>query len=143
MLVYCLQDDAIIPSRAYDDAAGINLRAPDDYTIHAGATLLVNTGIGIVLPYGSYGRITEKSGLAATLDVSVVEGVMDRGNEGPVIIILQNNTDIDYEIARGEPLAQLICVRTFQPQLRESIPRRRFTRDGRQGLGMTDEFIKE
>lgn len=46
-------------------------------------------------------------------------GVIDEDYRGNVGVLLFNHSDTDFEIKRGDRVAQLICERIFYPALRE------------------------
>ena len=59
-----LSNNAALPKRSTDGAAGYDLCASQSCTIPAGGKGLVKTGISIQFPIGLYARIAPRSGLA-------------------------------------------------------------------------------
>ena len=59
-----LSNNAALPKRSTDGAAGYDLCASQDCTIPAGGKGLVKTGLSISFPTGLYARIAPRSGLA-------------------------------------------------------------------------------
>ena len=53
------------------------------------AVIFLDFALGI--PKGNYGRITSKSGLALNYGIDVKAGVVDRGYQGNVGVILKNS----------------------------------------------------
>ena len=71
-----------LPKRSSDEAAGLDLYASKDQTIQPGTRALVDTGIRIKLPSGTYGRIAPRSGMSVKgIDVSA--GVIDHFRPTP------------------------------------------------------------
>ena len=59
-----LTSDAIIPCRAYGDAAGLDLFTPNTFEIEPYERKLIKTNLQVLLPKGCYGRIASRSGLS-------------------------------------------------------------------------------
>ena len=80
----------------------------------AGGRLLMPTGISIAIPVGWCGLVLPRSGLALKHGISVVNtpGLIDAAYRGEIKVILINtDPDHDYEIARGDRVAQLVIQR--------------------------------
>lgn len=60
-----LVENAIIPTRGSASAAGFDLYASQDDTVPARGKAMVETGIAVALPAGTYGRVAPRSGLGA------------------------------------------------------------------------------
>ena len=93
-------------------AAGHDMYALRDGTIPAQRQMLVDTGIAIGLPKGTYGRLAARSGLASKQGIIVGGGVIDSDYTGEVKVILRNHSDIDYKFKAGDRIVQLIVERT-------------------------------
>ena len=111
--------DAILPNRASGGSVGYDLYAVEDICVPRGARALVSTGIGIVLPAGTYGRIAPRSGLAVKKGIQVGAGVIDPDYTGEVKILLFNHGDAPFDITKGERIAQLILERCEIPDVQE------------------------
>ena len=57
---------------------------------------------------GNYGRIAPRSGLAAKNSIDVGAGVIDSDYRGEVKVLLFNFSEIDFKIAEGDRIAQMI-----------------------------------
>ena len=72
------------------------------------------TGIAIAIPLGWAGFVLPRSGLALKHGLSVVNspGLIDSAYRGELKVVLINTdpTD-DYEVARGDRIAQLVLQR--------------------------------
>ena len=64
--------------------------------------MLVETGIAIGLPKGTYGRSAAGSGMASKQGTAVGGGVIDADYTGEVRVILQNHGTSDYEFKAGD-----------------------------------------
>lgn len=80
---------------------------------------LVKTDIAIQLPDHCYGRIAPRSGLALHNFIDVGAGVIDKDYKGNICVLLFNHSNFDFEIKRGDRIAQLICEVIVYPELVE------------------------
>ncbi|ODM93464.1 Deoxyuridine 5'-triphosphate nucleotidohydrolase, partial [Orchesella cincta] len=80
---------AFIPFRGSSEAAGFDLLSCHSVDILAGTTGCINTGIQVVLPKNTYGRIADRSSMAIK-SLAVLGGVIDRDYTGSIIIMLHN-----------------------------------------------------
>lgn len=81
--------------------------------------MLVKTDIQIEVPTGCYGRVAPRSGLALKNSIDVGAGVIDEDYRGNVGVILFNFSDLDFDVKKGDRIAQLICERIAYPKLVE------------------------
>lgn len=106
-----------VPTYAQPGDAGVDLRTTVDVTIAPGARVLVPTGIAIALPEGYAAFVHPRSGLALRSGLSVVNtpGTIDAGYRGEISVVLINHdTDLPIELARGDRVAQLVIQRVEQ-----------------------------
>ena len=111
--------DSIIPTRGSRDSVGYDLYSNMDCVIHASKRGLVSTGITIVLPPGVYGRVAPRSGLAVKHGIQVGAGVIDPDYTGEVKVVLFNHGENDFEVKKGDRIAQLILERCETPPIEE------------------------
>ena len=74
---------------------------------------MVPTGVAVAIPEGYAGLVLPRSGLAARHGVTVVNapGLVDAGYRGELTVALLNtDPDSDYEVHRGDRIAQLVIV---------------------------------
>ena len=81
-----MNDNAIIPTRASKESAGLDLYSSIDIDIEVGSIKKVNTGICISLPENSDGPIRDKSSLASK-GLLTLGGVIDK-DTGEIIVIM-------------------------------------------------------
>jgi dUTP pyrophosphatase len=128
--------DAILPIRGSVGAVGYDLYSVDTVTIPPTHRALVGTGIAIVLPAGVYGRIAPRSGLTVKHGIQVGAGVVDPDYTGEVKVVLFNHGDKEFEVNKGERVAQLILERCETPPI-EEIGLLEETERGADGFGST------
>ena len=128
--------DAIIPTRGSGGAVGYDLYSTDEVVIPPTHRALIGTGVAIVLPPGVYGRVAPRSGLAVKNGIQVGAGVVDPDYTGEVKVVLFNHGDKDFEVKRGERIAQLVLERCETPDV-EEIGLLEETERGAGGFGST------
>jgi dUTP pyrophosphatase len=104
-----LTQDAIIPTRGSDGAVGYDLYSNVDTVVPCQAgNALVGTGVTVVLPPDCYGRVAPRSGLAVKHCIQVGAGVIDPDYTGEIKVVLFNHGPSDFEIKKGDRIAQLV-----------------------------------
>lgn len=136
LLVRKLSEFATLPSRGSKLAAGYDLYSAYDYVLKAKGKEMIKTDLQIALPQGCYGRVAPRSGLAWKHFIDVGAGVIDEDYRGPVNVILFNFGDDDFEIKRGDRVAQLICEKIQQTEIQE-VQDLETTERGANGFGST------
>jgi len=111
-----LSDVATIPTRADEGAAGYDLYAAEATIVPARDRVCIKTNIATKLPFGTYGRVAPRSGLAYKNGLDVGAGVIDQSYRGDIGVILFNHTDDDYKVAIGDRIAQLIITVIITPE---------------------------
>ena len=101
--------NAKVPTRGSAGAAGYDLYAAVDTKIKPGDHEIIQTGIRVRVPAGTYGRIAPRSGLAWLHAIDVMGGVVDSDYRGCVGVILFNHGLCPFEVKAGDRVAQLIC----------------------------------
>ena len=112
-------EDAFIPSIANNGSIGYDLRSRVDMIVSSKCWKLIDIGISVAIPEGHYGRIAPKSGLALKYMIGVEAGVIDPNYRGNICVILSNNSNSDFEIKRGDKIAQLILEKASVFQVEE------------------------
>jgi dUTP pyrophosphatase len=131
--------DAIVPTRGSDGAVGYDLYSSEDAVVPCQAgRALVGTGITVVLPPGVYGRVAPRSGLAVKHCINVGAGVIDPDYTGEIKVVLFNHGEKDFEIKKGDRIAQLVLERCETPPI-EEISIVEDTERGSGGFGSTGQ----
>lgn len=131
--------DAIVPTRGSDGAVGYDLYSSEDAVVPCQAgRALVGTGITVVLPPGVYGRVAPRSGLAVKHCINVGAGVIDPDYTGEIKVVLFNHGEKDFEIKKGDRIAQLVLEKCETPPI-EEISIVEDTERGSSGFGSTGQ----
>ncbi|XP_036332022.1 deoxyuridine 5'-triphosphate nucleotidohydrolase [Rhagoletis pomonella] len=131
-----LTEHALEPVRGSARAAGLDLRSAYDLLVPARGKAIVKTDLQVQVPEGSYGRVAPRSGLAVKNFIDVGAGVVDEDYRGNLGVVLFNHSDADFEVKRGDRIAQFICERIFYPEL-EEVDKLDATERGTGGFGST------
>ena len=119
-----LNDNATIPTRHFNDDAGLDLYALEDTFIPVGKTATIRTGVAIEIPKGHVGKIEDRSSMAFK-GLRVGAGVIDPGFTGHLAVVLHNlnhQGDLNiglpgYKVRRGDKIAQLLLLETKSYEL--------------------------
>ena len=137
MEIVLMNDNAIIPTRASKESAGLDLYSSIDIDIEVGSIKKVNTKICISLPENSYGAITDKSSLASR-GLLTLGRVIDKDFAGEIIVIMTSLVET-IEIRKGQKITQLIVSNIMYPEIKKV----KFLKDierNNKGFGEMDEI---
>jgi len=93
-----LTDDAVIPTKAHVGDSGYDLVASEDIIVEPGETVVVKTGIAVQLPPGYEATVRPRSGVTSQTPIRVQVGTIDNGYTSEVGVIVDNTSQLTYEI---------------------------------------------
>jgi dUTP pyrophosphatase len=108
-----LAPDAIVPTRAYEGDAGLDLYSSEHAELVPGGRASVGTGIAVAIPAGHAGLVLPRSGLAARHGIALVNapGLIDSGYRGELrVLLLNTDREAPFKLAPGDRIAQLVVV---------------------------------
>ena len=114
-----LREDAVLPERAYDGDAGLDLAACERVELPPGTRAVVGTGVAVAIPEGHAGFVQPRSGLAARHGIAVVNspGLVDSGYRGELkVVLLNTDRDESFVVEPGMRIAQLVVVPVATPK---------------------------
>jgi dUTP pyrophosphatase len=117
-----LAKDAVLPTRAYDGDAGLDLYSVEAARIEPGQRVSVGTGIAFAIPAGHAGLVLPRSGLAARNGIALVNapGLIDSGYRGELRVLLLNTDSSEpFVVEPGDRIAQLVIVSLPEIELSE------------------------
>lgn len=116
-----IHPEATLPAYAHASDAGMDVRSVEDLTLRAGARALVHTGLVMMLPPQYEAQVRPRSGLALKYGVTVLNtpGTIDAGYRGEVGVILANFGAADFEIKKGDKIAQIVIAPVTQAEVVE------------------------
>lgn len=108
--VKLLTSNAMIPTRATEQAAGWDLKSAYEYYIREGEQIQVLTDVAIEIPSDSYAKIESRSSSAIRM-IESKGGVIDKDFRGGISVLLKNNSKHPTNIYPGDKVAQLIITK--------------------------------
>jgi len=108
LFVKKLDESAVVPTRGSELSAGYDLSSVVDIVVPSLGRVPVPVGIAIKVPFGTYGRVASRSGLAVKHGITVLTGVIDADYRNEIFCVLYNTSGVDYEIKKGDRIAQII-----------------------------------
>jgi dUTP pyrophosphatase len=108
-----LREDAVVPERAYEGDAGLDLAACERVELGPGERAVVGTGLAIAIPEGYAGFVQPRSGLADRHGISIVNapGLIDSGYRGEIkVILLNTDRSTPFVVEYGMRIAQLVVL---------------------------------
>jgi dUTP pyrophosphatase len=107
-----LRPEAVLPSRAYEGDAGLDLSAAEAVVLGPGERAVIGTGLAVAVPEGHAAFVQPRSGLAARHGITIVNapGLVDSGYRGEVKVVLLNTGDEPFAVDLGMRIAQLVVL---------------------------------
>lgn len=109
-----MRDNAILPTRGSEKAAGIDLYACIDepITIAPGETKTFGSGIACEFPEGYWGMVVPRSsvGIKRRLNIPQGSAVIDEDYTGEIILALYNHGQETAVISPKERVAQMVLL---------------------------------
>jgi dUTP pyrophosphatase len=108
-----LREEAIVPERAYEGDAGLDLAACERVELGPGDRAVVGTGLAVAIPEGHAGFVQPRSGLADRHGISIVNspGLIDSGYRGEIkVILLNTDRTTPFVVEYGMRIAQLVVL---------------------------------
>ena len=106
-----------LPRRATKGSAGYDFFAPESFTLVPHETILIPTGIRVMIEDGWVLQLYPRSGLGFRhrLQLDNTVGVIDSDYRGEINVVLHNHGSAPQTIENGERVAQLLITPVLQP----------------------------
>lgn len=131
-----LNPDAIIPSYAHKGDAGLDIFSIENKVIKSGERKVIGTGISVEFEEGYVALVWDKSGLAGNEGLKTMGGVIDNNYRGEYKIIIYNTSEKDYEVKKGQKIAQILIQKVINAEI-EEVESLSETERGKGGFGST------
>lgn len=127
-----------MPSYESDGAAGMDIASAESIVIRAGRRAAIATGFALAIPTGYEIQVRPRSGLAFKNGIIVLNtpGTIDSDYRGEIKVILVNLGDEDFQINKGDRIAQIIAA-PVQRAIMHEVERLDDTDRGQGGFGST------
>jgi dUTP pyrophosphatase len=114
-----LTESAVLPTRAHEGDAGLDLYAAEPAHLGPGERWSVPTGVAVEIPEGHAGLVLPRSGLAREHGIALVNspGLIDSGYRGEIRVLLLNTDPAEvYRVKPGDRIAQLVVAAIAAPE---------------------------
>lgn len=101
-----------LPDYASKGAAGMDICAAESVILRIGKRLDIATGFAFAIPHGYEVQVRPRSGLALKNGVTCLNtpGTIDSDYRGEVKVILANLGEDDFQITKGDRIAQIVVA---------------------------------
>lgn len=115
------REDAVIPEIAYGNSSGaFDIRSCEEVIIPAHSRKTVPNGLRIMIPRGYYAVFHEKSGLYFKKKLNVFNGLVDFGYTGELSVMMENHSDEDIVIEKGQKYVQMQLFKIPEYEISEA-----------------------
>jgi len=112
--------DAKLPTKNNDSDTGFDVYSVESKVIPARGSAVVDVGLDFAdITPGFWVRVEGRSGLGFKHGIAPHPGIIDSGYRGNAGIKLYNLTDNDYEIQKGDRIAQFVVYRNYTVNVSE------------------------
>jgi dUTP pyrophosphatase len=137
VLIAPLTAQALLPRKAHASDAGFDLALPVDAIVSPHTHQQLDLSIALHIPPGWYGQIFGRSSVFRR-GLSVHPGVIDADYRGSIQLLVYNHLSVEWQLHRGDRLAQLLFLPVPVVQLVEVAPHQLgCTSRGTGGVGST------
>jgi len=106
--------DAKLPTKNNSNDTGFDVYCVEDKVIPARGSAVVDVGLEFAdITPGFWVRVEGRSGLGFKHGIMPHPGIIDEGYRGNAGIKLYNLTDTDYNVTKGERIAQFVVYRNY------------------------------
>ena len=101
-----------LPDYASKGAAGMDICAAESVTLRVGKRIAVATGFAFAIPQGFEVQVRPRSWLALKNGITCLNtpGTIDSDYRGEVKVILANLGEDDFQITKGDRIAQIVVA---------------------------------
>ncbi len=127
-----------LPAYATSGSAAMDICAAENVLIEPSGYVMIKTGWACAIPEGYELQCRPRSGLAAKHGLTITNspGTIDSDYRGEICVLLHNLGLSDYEVKRGDRIAQLVLSPVIQAQVVE-VDELDTTERGAGGFGST------
>jgi dUTP pyrophosphatase len=115
-----IDPEAIVPKFSLEGDAGMDLYSSENVVLKPGERISCKTGIAIKIPEGCVGLIWDKGGPSHKFGIKTLGGVFDSNYTGEYLIGLINLSQENFEIKKGQKIAQVLFQKIEIPEIEET-----------------------
>ena len=106
--------DAVLPIKNHQSDTGMDVTSVEDVTIPARGSAVVNVGLKFAfIEPGYWVKVEGRSGLGFKYGIMPHPGIIDEGYRSDAGVKLYNLTDKDYQICKGDRIAQFVIYKNY------------------------------
>ena len=106
--------DAVLPVKNHKEDTGMDVTSVEDVVIPARDSAIVDVGLNFTyIEPGYWVGVAGRSGLGFKHGIHPHPGVIDEGYRGNAGIKLYNFTDTDYQVNKGDRIAQFVVYKNY------------------------------
>lgn len=106
-------EDVQLPTYAHFGDAGADLYANEDIEIQPNEVKIIPTGLRVEIPNGYEMQVRPRSGMSTKTSILGIFGTVDSGYRGPVGVMLYNHGTENYQVHKGDRIAQAVIAPTY------------------------------
>lgn len=114
-----LDKDLEIPKYSRNGDAALDIRSAESLILKTDERKIIKSGVVIVVPEGYVGLVWDRGGMAAKHGIHTMAGVLDSNYRGELMIVLKNLSEKDFEIRKGDRIAQLVIQPVLNAETEE------------------------
>lgn len=127
-----------LPKYQTSGSAGMDLHSAEELVVPKNEFRVISTGLKFAIPFGYEMHVRARSGLAAKLGITVLNGpgTIDSDYRGILKVILINHGKEDFKVNKGDRIAQIVFNK-FEAADLEVVDSLEETSRGEGGFGST------
>jgi len=115
--------DAKLPTKNNVSDTGFDVYCVEDKTIPGRGSAVVDVGLDFAyITPGYWVKVEGRSGMGFKHGISPHPGIIDSGYRSNAGIKLYNNTDVAYEVKKGDRIAQFVVYKNYDVSIEEGDP---------------------
>jgi deoxyuridine 5'-triphosphate nucleotidohydrolase len=112
--------DAKLPTKNNVSDTGFDVYCVEDKTIPGRGSAVVDVGLDFAyITPGYWVKVESRSGMGFLHGISAHPGIIDNGYRSNAGIKLYNNTDVAYEVKKGDRIAQFVVYKNYDVVVEE------------------------
>lgn len=111
-----IDESAQKPSKGTKESVGFDLYCPTDITLKGKEVTKIALRLKLALPPWLWVQILDRSSMGKK-GLTVFGGVIDPDYQGEISVMIYNTNYVDYEIKKGDRIAQMIFHYAITPSM--------------------------
>lgn len=110
-------ENAMMPNRQTLGSACYDIYSAEDKTVLKGTRASISTGLQTEFPKNYLLQVLPRSSLSFKHGLESGSGIIDSDYRGEIKVLLYNHSNEDYEIKKGDRIAQMAFMKIELPEL--------------------------